>query len=184
MKITSLITILACLTAIAGCSSKPSTPNKAEALTEQQAVEKAPSPTTAPAEETEVDPPLESDAAAVIGVIGDVASYDLGPIEPSSKHTIIFQIQNDSQEPLDILKVRTECRCMKVIDKPDTIRPGEAGMVKVEMTTPGKVKSSNFSKLILLKTSSPDRPIIRLRLKAKIILPMQNQTASDRPSKT
>ncbi len=184
MKTTTLITIMIFLTAVAGCRSKPSTPNDAEALTEHQAVEKAPSPTTPPVVVTEIDPPVESDAAAVVDVIGDVASFDLGPIEPGSKHTIIFQIQNDSQESLDILKVRIECRCMKVIDKPDTIGPGKTGTVKVELTTPGKAKSSNYSKLVLLKTSSPDRSIIRLRLKATIILPMQNQTASDGPSKT
>ncbi len=115
--------------------------------------------------------PATQPALPAVEVTGNSAEYDLGFIAPGSIHTAVFILINDSDKPLTIKKVRSECSCMKVLDPPEAIPAGGSIEIKVEVAAPAK--SLRYSKRIVIQTDSPERSVIALTVTADIGLPLK-----------
>ena len=97
-----------------------------------------------------------------VEVPGEQAAYDLGAVEPESKHLVAFDIRNDSDEPLELTRVRPDCECLTVKRSPKRIGPGASGRVVVEFEAPAV--SVPYKSLLIIMTDRPERKVIRLNI--------------------
>ena len=114
--------------------------------------------------------------SALVSTSAKIKEHDLGYVEPESKHTVVFAVDNPGPKPIEIRKVRSECKCMGVPKPPAALAAGECTKVTVSFKAPAE--TLRYSKRILLMTKDPGRPVIALRLKADVGLPVAAEPAS------
>ena len=83
-----------------------------------------------------------------------VAERDLGFVEPNSKHTVAFEVDNPSPKAIEIRRIRSECKCMGVPKPPRSIPAG--GQARVEMSFKAPAEALRYSKRILLVTNDAE----------------------------
>jgi hypothetical protein len=99
-------------------------------------------------------------------VTGERAQVDLGDVKPGAKHQVVFAIRNDSDKPLNFIKVRGDCSCITAAAPPQSIPAGQETRVVV-IFDPPDVNATYGAELIMM-TDDPQRKIIRLAVSANI----------------
>lgn len=112
-------------------------------------------------------------SAPVVLVTGDQAEHDFGFVKPKAVAYVTFSLRNPAKSPLRVHKIRNECKCMVILAAPKLIKPESSDMVKVKFIAPKD--NTTYSKRIVLLTADPARPIITLRIKASVGLPLEVQ---------
>jgi hypothetical protein len=105
-------------------------------------------------------------APAAVQVTGERAEFDLGAVKSGSKHRVAFDIHNDSDKQLKLVKIRGDCSCIASAEAPEYIAPGQVARVVAVFTAPD-LNSPYGSELIIL-TDDPLRKTIRLGVRANI----------------
>lgn len=100
-----------------------------------------------------------------------VGQCDLGYVEPDSKYSVVFKVENASESPLTIEKVRSTCLCMKVPAPPAVLKAKSSTEVRVDFVAPKK--PVRYCSPVYLHTTSRAQPLITLRVKADVGLPLQ-----------
>ena len=105
------------------------------------------------------------------GITGAAASIDIGCVGLASVRNVEYVVANPSRQPLEIVRVRSECECMVGPASIATIPPQGQAKVPIRFEAPNE--KMVYSKSVVLQTNSPERPTISLRLKADIGLPLR-----------
>jgi hypothetical protein len=109
-----------------------------------------------------VSPPSPNEEALPVSDEG----YDFGFVEPESTHQVLLAVPNASTNPLRILKVRSECRCMTAAVSDQPVAPGEPLKVAVKLVAPKE--SMRYAKRVLLVTSDPKHSMAPVWIRADI----------------
>ena len=112
---------------------------------------------------------------SVIRVKGSRAEHDFGYVEPESKHSVIFAVENQSKDPVRIRRVRSECKCINVPDPPDVLAAAQTTNVRVDLEAPKEPAS--YTETVVLETEDPKNPMIVLAIKARVGLPLEVRPA-------
>ena len=99
--------------------------------------------------------------------------YDFGFVRPKTSHKVLLEVTNPSTKPLGILKIRSECACMSAVTSEEPAPPGGSVPVRVVLVAPKK--SQHYNKRILLQTDDPKHPLIPIRIKAAVGLPLHTE---------
>ncbi|MDD4890859.1 MAG: DUF1573 domain-containing protein [Phycisphaerae bacterium] len=108
--------------------------------------------------------PSDQSGPPVIRIAGSEASCDLGPVQPSSKHTIILEVDNPADTPLRFRTVRGDCECVSAIDPPTQVDAG--GSVKITVSYVAPKTAMEYESRLLIVTDNPGRKMISLRIKS------------------
>jgi hypothetical protein len=95
---------------------------------------------------------------------------ELGFVEPSSTHEVLFELPLIEGQPPRIDKVRSECECMSVPDLQSTTA-GTASTMKVVFAAPKN--TGPYAKRVILTTKSKAQPTVTLLLRANVGLPLE-----------
>jgi hypothetical protein len=63
------------------------------------------------------------------------SNFHIGHVEPKSVHRLAIEIINPTNETWSLNAVETECECLVVAEKPESLTPGKSHLV-IEFTTP------------------------------------------------
>ena len=96
--------------------------------------------------------------------------YDFGFVRPKTSHKVLLEVANPSTKPLGIVTVRSECACMSAVTSEDPTPPGGSVPVRVVLVAPKR--SQHYNKRILLQTDDPKHPVVPIRIKAAVGLPL------------
>jgi hypothetical protein len=110
-------------------------------------------------------------AKGAIHVKGPRGEFDFGYVKPKSKHSVVFVVHNPTSRTLAIRKVRSECKCMLAPNPPKEIPAGGKSLVRVDFVAPKD--RMRYSKRILLQTGDAKYPLVTLRVKADVGLPLE-----------
>lgn len=110
-------------------------------------------------------------SAPVVSATGDQAGHDFGFVKPKAVAYVAFSVRNPAKSPLRMHKIQSECKCMVILSAPKLIKPESSDMVKVKFIAPED--NITYSKRIVLLTTDSARPIIALRIRAKVGLPLE-----------
>jgi hypothetical protein len=102
--------------------------------------------------------------------------YDFGFVEPKSAHKVLLTVQNPSKKPLTIARIRSECKCMSAVAAESAIAAGESAPVRVVLVAPEKPVL--YNQRVLLQTDDPKNPVIPIRIKAAVGLPICTEPAT------
>jgi hypothetical protein len=102
--------------------------------------------------------------------------YDFGFVEPKSAHKVLLTVQNPSKKPLTIARIRSECKCMSAVAAESAIAAGESAPVRVVLVAPEKPVL--YNQRILLQTDDLQTPVIPVRIKAAVGLPICTEPAT------
>ncbi len=90
------------------------------------------------------------------------SDHDFGTVWAGPKLEYSFEIKNEGEKPLEIIRVKPSCGCTKAGTHPSVIEPGESG--KFPFAVDSKKLRGRFSKSVLITTNDPYRPDMRLKL--------------------
>lgn len=90
---------------------------------------------------------------------------DAGELPVGEPAEAEFLIENQGDEPLEILRVQPACGCT-VAEYDETIAPGETGRVRAVVDTTSEIGPN--SKLVTVVTNDPDNPQIRLTIESDV----------------
>ena len=107
--------------------------------------------------------PLESK------VIGNASLIDLGSVACSSRHIVVFVVENPSDQPLVLKSIRGDCGCISAINPPDRIAARSSVRISVSFMAPKA--GMNYESRLLVATDNPNRKVISLRVKCLAIDP-------------
>ena len=99
-------------------------------------------------------------AGADVAVENPVFSFDRVTDGTQLSHDFI--ISNPGDDVLSILRVATSCSCT-VADYPQTVAPGETGIIHVKADTSG-YGGKSFKRHIIIRTNVPGKESIRLQI--------------------
>lgn len=119
-------------------------------------------PAQGPDASTPRGPDTQPDAAgpAAIQVDSKEASVDLGPVQPASKHTIVFQVNNAADKPLFFRTVRGECECINAVEPPLRVEANGSAKITVDFVAPKE--AVDYKTRLIILTDSPERKLISL----------------------
>ena len=100
------------------------------------------------------------------------ASHDFGLIELEGERHVVFAITSPSGGPLTVRGIRNTCKCLAVPDVPKTIpaRARKPARMRVDFIAPKK--PIEYDEKVAILTTDPQTPIILLRIKARVALPV------------
>jgi hypothetical protein len=99
-----------------------------------------------------------------------ILERDLGFVEPKSKHSLQFTLNNPTDRPLKITKIEKECKCTNFPDSIQEIAPHSSQKIEASFDTPDL--RAAYSKRIILSTDSKEFPTVVLKVHARIGLPL------------
>ena len=107
-------------------------------------------------------------AADASGPVANVPrpTHDFGFVVADQRLTHTFEITNNGDEPLEILKVRPGCGCTIANEHPKRIAPGDTGDFPFTLST--KRMKGKFSKPITVETNDPNNKSLRLTLSGQV----------------
>jgi hypothetical protein len=99
--------------------------------------------------------------------------YNFGFVLPESKHTVFFAVDNLSDVPLQIIRVKSECACIIPINPPKVIPAKSSAGIQVDFVAPKE--NVKYSGKALLFTSDKSRQVIPLQVDANVGLPLDTE---------
>ena len=96
--------------------------------------------------------------------------HDFDYVEPQSVHRFSFLIDNPTERDWTVLAVRSECDCLKVLEAPKMVGPGQVLPLPMEFHVPKEKQF--YTKKIVVQTDDPDHPEIEFRIFARIGIPL------------
>ena len=120
----------------------------------------------------------EGGGAAARGVEADVVvlasagrgQWDLGYVEPNSRHEVAFALQNDGPGVLAVGRVKSQCECQRLLDKPARIEPGQTGLFRVEFVAPADPVA--YDKWLAVLVGESAEGMLTLGIVADVGLPL------------
>jgi hypothetical protein len=99
-------------------------------------------------------------------VVIDSDTFNFGYMELDTKGFHTFEVRNEGEAPLTLIKGSTTCKCTLSELLNDHVLPGESAKVKLEWTAAGS--SGMFRHHAMIKTNDPRRPYITLTIEGHI----------------
>lgn len=99
-------------------------------------------------------------------VTGTEARIDLGTIAAGSEHRMAFHVRNEKESPIRIRKITRDCECIRAVNPPETLEPGDT-TIDVVFEAP-KVAVPYKTRLVLV-TDAPDRRLISLWVNSRTV---------------
>ncbi len=93
--------------------------------------------------------------------------FNFGQIYKHQKVEYVYKFENQGNDTLKIIKVKTSCGCTAAILTNDTIPPGETGEIKVTYSSGSS--SGNVKKTITVQSNDPNTTKFRLTISGEII---------------
>lgn len=91
-------------------------------------------------------------------------SFDFGEVALNEKATHRFIFQNTGAVPLEILEIKSSCRCTTARVSSQTIEPGASGSLEVTFDSTGRFGLEK--KGVRFRTNDPLHPKVHLQIKA------------------
>lgn len=79
---------------------------------------------------------------------------NIGEVPISDSIVVEYPLRNLTKSPVNIDKWQTSCGCTSVNEIPDTIAPGEWGLLKIEVNAKKSSQNKNFSQMLQLQLTS------------------------------
>lgn len=99
------------------------------------------------------------------------AVYDFGQVRGGQRVEHVFTIENVGNASLEIAETRSSCGCATSLLSEPKIPPGGNIQVKVHFTAP--MKSGKTEQYIEYQTNDLNQPLVELRIKAEVYLPLE-----------
>jgi uncharacterized cupredoxin-like copper-binding protein len=93
-------------------------------------------------------------------------THDFGTITEGESVKTEFVIKNEGKSDLQILKTKATCGCTATEPEKKNLKPGESTNINVTFNSSGK--EGNQTKQITVVTNDPERPTVKLTIKANI----------------
>jgi uncharacterized cupredoxin-like copper-binding protein len=93
-------------------------------------------------------------------------THDFGTITEGETVKTEFTIKNEGKSDLQILKTKATCGCTATDPEKKVLKPGESTNINVSFNSTGK--EGNQTKQITVVTNDPERPTVKLTIKANI----------------
>lgn len=97
--------------------------------------------------------------------------WNYGTIEKASTGYRYFKFTNKGDKPLILQSAKPSCGCTVPSFPKEPIMPGEFGYIKVKYDTK---RMGTFSKYITITTNVESNNTIRLNIKGKVAIPIEN----------
>jgi hypothetical protein len=95
--------------------------------------------------------------------------YDFGFIEPGTLHRATLAITNSSNSPVDIRRLKSECKCITARLSAETIQPGGAASLEVTLNAPQN--PINYAERVVVQAAQPSAAPLVVTVKARVGLP-------------
>lgn len=122
--------------------------------------------TTAPGTTPAPGPFRESLPASQTATGADSLTRDFGAVRTGEVLAHDFTIRNDSDKDMNITGTTTSCGCTVSEIKKSLLKPGDSTEVTVKLDTKGYTGA--VQQFVYVNTDSPDKPVIRLTVKARV----------------
>ena len=96
----------------------------------------------------------------------DETVVDFGEVAPNAQVAHTVRLRNIGPTPLDIVELKTSCRCLSVHTASPTIEPGGRGTLEVTFDATGR--QGRQQKAVTLETNDLFNPVMRIRIKAMV----------------
>ena len=93
--------------------------------------------------------------------------HDFGVVEPSSKHSYLFEIHNDTREQWKVEKIASSCSCSVARATSDLILPGKSEQFEFLYSASSKATSDKKTVVVYFK-SATTRPTVELTVTARV----------------
>ncbi len=115
----------------------------------------------------EAEAERSADEARVEVVNGEV--YDFGSMERGVTRRHAFIIKNTGTQPLELMLLRTSCKCTLSKVGKEVLPPGEVTEITLEWSTKDVPRNeTNFNQIAEIQTNDPRKPVLELIVKGEI----------------
>jgi len=97
-------------------------------------------------------------------VVGD--THDFGRMERDSSRSHTFEIRNDGDAPLKLVKRSTSCKCTTSLLENEMVLPGKTAQVTLEWTA--ITDAADFRQTATIETNDPRRQFLTLTIHGKV----------------
>jgi hypothetical protein len=108
-------------------------------------------------------------ATATMAIKDSKDDYDFGFVEPGTLHHATLAITNSSNSPVDIRRLKSECKCITARLSAETIPPG--GTASLEVTLNAPQNPISYAERVLVQTAQSSAAPLVVTVKARVGLP-------------